>query len=129
MKEIFLNRGTPKRDLCVLLGAAGVGGVGTVTAEKIRDSLFAQILIASLADGGCKRYRRRTEIQFSGLRFCVFVAEMPVDLPDQDAAILVTHPAGDRHEVDPAHHGKGDEVMPAVMKAKSLQRFRQHAIS
>jgi hypothetical protein len=47
----------------------------------------------------------------------VFVAEVAVDFSDQDASVLVAHPAGDGHVVDARHDGTADEQMSKVVES------------
>src|SRR5437667_6548181 len=46
----------------------------------------------------------------------MFVQEMPVDFADENPAILMSQPGGDRHEIDPGHHAYGTQVMSQVVK-------------
>jgi len=50
-----------------------------------------------------------------------------IHLADQYAAVLMPHPFGNRHVVNPRHHAIADEVMPQIMKAEPPQtRRRSH---
>ena len=37
----------------------------------------------------------------------------------------MAYPTGNRHEIDPTHHGVADEVVAAVVEAELLQELRQ----
>ena len=67
----------------------------------------------------------------------VLVAEVAVDLADEDTAVLVTHPSGDGEEIDAAHDAVADEVVATVVEPElrhpsSLsggeQRFAEGAV-
>ena len=44
---------------------------------------------------------------------CVFIAQVAIDLPNQNASVLVTHSFGNRHKVN-ASDPLTDEVVSAI---------------
>ena len=57
----------------------------------------------------------------------VFVRQVPVNFADQNPAILMPHPLGNRHEINPRHHAIADEVMPQIVKSEPRDfGFRPH---
>jgi len=58
----------------------------------------------------------------------MFVAQMPVHLADENPSVLVAHPPGNGHLINPAHHGVADKAVPAMVEAKPLQVLRQRLI-
>ena len=54
----------------------------------------------------------------------MLVGEMPVDLADQNAPVLVSKPVGNRHEVDPGHDTLAGEKMSEVVIANPRQLGR-----
>ncbi len=60
---------------------------------------------------------RQPEGEFLRHAFAVFFGEVSVVFSDEHSAILVTNPAGHRHEVDSAHGGVADEMVPEIMEA------------
>ena len=55
----------------------------------------------------------------------VFVAQMPVNLSDENFHVLVADPADNRHVVDPAHHRERNEVMAAIVEPERFQLRRR----
>ena len=68
---------------------------------------------------------RWTEVHPRCLRLGVFVAQMAINFADEDAPVLVAHPSANRHVINPAHYGVADEMMSAIVEAKSLEVLRQ----
>jgi len=71
------------------------------------------------------RHNRRAKVHPRCLQLRVFIAQMPIHLADENPAVLVAHPAGNRHVINPAHHGVADKMVSAVMEAKFLQVIGQ----
>ena len=59
-----------------------------------------------------------TKVQTLRLALRMFIRQMPIDLADQNSAILMADPFGNRHEINSGHHAHRNKKMPAVMKAK-----------
>lgn len=51
----------------------------------------------------------------------MFVEQVPVDFPDQDAPVLVSHPGRDCHEVDAGHDAERAEQVPQIVKSNSRE--------
>ena len=45
---------------------------------------------------------------------------MAINAPDKHSTVLVAHPPGNGHIVDPAHHGVADKVVAAIVVAESV---------
>ena len=50
----------------------------------------------------------------------MFIIQVPINPADQNSTILVTHPPGNGHVVDAAHHGMADEVVPAIVETETV---------
>ena len=44
----------------------------------------------------------------------MFIAQVAVDLPNQNAPVLVAHPLGNRHKVNASHYPLADEMVSAI---------------
>ena len=101
----------------------GKGGVGK--------SSFAVRFVQYLKDKGIRHVdtdndnenfttfascRRNAEGKLLRHELAVLIGEVSVGFADKDSAILVANPAGDGHEIDPAHDGIADEMMPEIME-------------
>jgi len=54
----------------------------------------------------------------------MLVQEMPIDFADQNAAILVSQPCRDRHEIKTRHHAHRAKVMAQIVEADPFQPRR-----
>jgi hypothetical protein len=67
---------------------------------------------------GWRCCRGGTKHQFVGHLAAMFGRQMPVHLAHQDPTVGMSHPLGNGHEINPAHHAHGDEETPAVMETE-----------
>jgi ankyrin repeat protein len=52
----------------------------------------------------------------------VFIIQVTVNPADQNSTVLVAHPPGNGHIVDPAHHGVADKVVAAIVVAEAVKQ-------
>jgi hypothetical protein len=52
------------------------------------------------------------------LPFGVFVRQVPVNSPDQYAAVLVANPSGNSHIVDARHDAHADKIVPTIVESE-----------
>ena len=50
----------------------------------------------------------------------MFIIQVTVNPADQNSTVLVAHPSGNGHIVDPAHHGVADKVVAAIVVAEAV---------
>ena len=48
----------------------------------------------------------------------MFIAQVAVDLPNQNAPVLVAHPLGNRHKVNASHYPLADEMVSAISEGE-----------
>ena len=68
-----------------------------------------------------RRHNRRAKVQPRRLCLCMFVAQMPIHLADENPTVLVADPAGNRHVINSAHYGVADEKVTAIVKTNVRQ--------
>ena len=61
---------------------------------------------------------RRPEINPLRLPLRMFVRQMPINLADQNTAVLMAHPLGNRHEINAGHDTHRNKEMSAVVKSE-----------
>ena len=66
-------------------------------------------------------HRARLENHAPSLSLRVFGAEVAVDFPDQNAAILVAHPSGNGQIIDASHDRCRNKIMPQIVKTESRE--------
>ena len=49
-------------------------------------------------------------------RLTMFICEVAVNLADQNAAVAVSHPRRNGHEIHAGHDAHGNEVVPAIVE-------------